>query len=403
MNVTTLWLAVFVVSAAVCAYLPEFLTHRGGSQDLYIYRAGAGLALAGRSPYDRAALHQMIAAKFPEQPLLIENHGFFLAPAGVAIYAPLALLPWGVAKTAWAVLSYALAGFAAWHLVPLAGAAARRLFDNWRRAVVMAVALWDPLIFIGTAVGQTAAVMTGCLILGEVARRRGRPWLAAALWGVLFAKPHLSLPLVPLAAYLGGRRQGSRVAVAAGVLTLIGVAICGGPHVVGDFFAHLRDSHKAVEFNKVTWNPQLLSWNRPFYALTGRPIELGATEVLAGYALFALAVAVRVRVAGSRPTPAWALAAAVVAACECCQLLASEAFLLIAVLPHLLDTFAANRRLAAAWLILGLIVKSLPIELSWAILEWRELSAARQLVIESPRGFGVLILASGLLATGWRK
>ena len=395
-------LAGAVAAIAALCLLPQFVLNPGLSQDLYIYRAGATLALAGGSPYDRAALYEMIAARFPDQPLLIQNHGFFLAPAGVALFAPFAPLPWGVAKTTWFVLSYTLAGLGAWQIVPLAGPAARARFADWWRPALVAAALWDPLLFIGTAVGQTAAVMAGCLMLGAVQLKRGRGWASACLWAVLFAKPHLALPLIPLAAYLGGWRQALRVALAAGLLTLIGVALCGGPGVVPAFLRHLADSHKAVEFNKVSWNPQLLSWNRPVYALGLAEIELGAKGVLIGYAAAALLIAARVRLAGARPTPAWALAAAVTAAAECCQLLASEGLLLMGVLPHLLDTLAARRRLAAAWLVAGLVLKSVPFELAGWASDWEFWSPTQTMAIQSARGFGVLVLSSGLLVTGWR-
>ena len=67
-------------------------------------------------------------------------------------------------------------------------------------ALAVAVALC--LNFLTTAlvlVGQTTLLFVGCVAAGQWLYEKGRPWAAALLWAIPFMKPHLALPLIPLA------------------------------------------------------------------------------------------------------------------------------------------------------------------------------------------------------------
>ena len=81
-----------------------------------------------------------------------------------------------------------------------------------------------------------------------------------------FVKPHLALPLVPLAWFLGGwKRAAGLVAVVAG-LNLAGGALTGSPLLVLDYLRELAGRHQAVTFNRAADNPQISSWNRALIA-----------------------------------------------------------------------------------------------------------------------------------------
>ena len=65
---------------------------------------------------------------------------------------------------------------------------------------------------------STRSCSSACVAAGLLCFERGRPYLAAVLWAIPFVKPHLAIPLIPLAWYLGGWRP------AALLVALVGVA-----------------------------------------------------------------------------------------------------------------------------------------------------------------------------------
>lgn len=402
-------LGLFVAAVAFVCLFPDLILRNHG-QDLFIYRGGAALALAGQSPYDAPGLSAMVAAQFVEDEHadFRANHGFFLSPVGVALFAPFAVLPWGLATWAFAALSYALAGLGAWHLFDLASPATRERFGGVGRVGLMAVVLWDPILFIGTIVAQTSAAGFGLVVVGEMLRRRGSAWAGAVCWAAVFAKPHTALILLPLAWYAGGWRHLLRVGVATAALMAAGIAASGGPAVIPRYVDQLQTGHKLVEFNKVTWNPQLTSWNRALVAAGGPPIELDATRTLAGYAACAALIAARVLRSG-RPTPAWAFAAGAMAATEACQLGPYELMLAALVLPLALDWRAGGKagRAPALWLGVGLVLKSIPYEVSGEVwnhhLEHGSPPEWLAWLALSTRSLGVLVVASGVVLWGWPR
>src|SRR5205823_2963222 len=147
--------------------------------------------------------------------------------------------------------------------------------------------------------GQTSLLFVGCAAGGLWCFERKRGAAGVALWSVCFVKPHLALPLLPLAWYLGGWKRAAALLGVVAALNLIGATVVGGsPLFLRDFLVYLGSTHKAVVFNRAELNPEITSWNRLLYALTepvagGRfLVELSATTTVAGFAgWFALAAA----------------------------------------------------------------------------------------------------------------
>jgi hypothetical protein len=327
--------------------------------DLFIYRLGAEIGLRGESPYDLPRVRAAAAAQFPDPDpkpeSFVNNCGYFLPPMAVLVYAPFGVLPWLAAKVAWAVA------------LGVAGYGIAKLPELFRRPddppvagpvwlLVPFLLLLNPFTLQIVMVGQVTVVSLGCVALGQWAFERGRPVLGTLLWSVAFVKPHVALPLVPLAWYLGGWRRAAGLVGVVAVLNLVGATLAGGsPLFLRDYLAFLPAGHKEVMFNQARLNPQITSWNRLLFALGGPLIEQTALTTLLGYAVWFGLVVGRCALAGCRPSAAWAAAAAVSGAVVCSQVLAYELLMLAVAVPWVRDLFLGGRKATgwAAVLLLG--------------------------------------------------
>ncbi len=323
--------------------------------DFYIYRLGSELALQGQSPYNLATIRAQVAVQFPDpEPSpdsFVNNCGYFLPPQALMVFAPWAFMPWGMAKVVWVVVQGA-AAFAiallprAW--LPTAGPANRSLIGR-----LLPFLLLLNFLTLGVAmVGQTTVLTTGCIAAGLWCWSRPSRlgfWLGVLLWSVPFIKPHVALPLIPLAWYLGGwKRAAALVGVVAAFNLLGGWLVSGSPEFLQDYFDFLRDSHRAVVFNQAARNYEITSWNRLLLVATdwlmAQPvvIEQTASITLAAYGVWGGMVLVRCAVAGQKPAAAWVLAAAAVAAVGCPQVLGYEALILVLTVPWIRDLFTVG-------------------------------------------------------------
>ncbi|OWK44985.1 glycosyltransferase family 87 protein [Fimbriiglobus ruber] len=443
-----LLVAAIALSAVALNLRPAFFDN--DFEDLFIYRAGAGLGLKGESPYRTEAISALVAGQYPNYTSFIENCGFFLSPVAIVVFAPFAGLPWPAAKLAWSLLCFGGAALAVWKLPAFAADDGRA--DGWPRLGRLAVAcalLWNPTTYISMVVAQTPLFLFTCVVLGEAAYRAGWRRAAGLLWACAFIKPHLALPLLPLAWFLGGWRRAAEVVAWVGGLTLLGCWVStGSPWLTVDYLEYLDAWHKQVLFNRAELNPQITSWNRLLIA-TGNPVvELSTKTTLAGYVVWAALVAARVRVAsgltpapllavitigtlavagivsgtlvgyaicgacgvaqlwtaGSRPTRAWALAAAAAGSLVCCQVLGYEMVLLGLTAPHVLDLIAARRWGAAAVLGSGLMISSITHDAFQTATEIARLPpGVAAAVMATHCSVGTTLVAVAVLVFGWAR
>lgn len=339
-------------------------------RDFFIYRLGAELGIRGDWPYDVPKVRALVAQQFPDPApkfdSFVNNNGYFPPPLAILVYAPFALLPYGASKVAWAVVMF------------LAGYAIARLPDAFRRAnerpeplplVWRLVGVGLVLNFLSVAilaVGQTPLLFVGCVVAGQwcfEGRSRWGPWLGALLWAVPFVKPHLALPLIALAWYLGGWRRAAALFAVVAALNLIGATLAGGsPLAIRDYLAYVPTAHKAVVYNRAELNPQITSWNRLLFSLGGPLVELTIVTTVAGYLVWGGLVAGRCAAAGVRPSPAWALAATAVGGMLCCQVLGYETLALVLTVPWIRELFAAGRKWQGAAAVMLLLLQQLPRE-----------------------------------------
>ncbi len=311
--------------------------------DLFIYRLGAELTAKGQTPYDIPTIRREVAARFPGSPTdpdnVADNCGYFLSPMAALAYMPLAAVPWPVAKVCWAIL-IGIAAFAMACLPWLLRPPGQPIATLATLLVPFLLVINPPALMVVVA-GQTAILLTGCVAAGLWAFDRGRPYLGAMLWVLPFIKPHLALPLIPLAWYLGGWRPAVLLVVLVGLLNLAGAwAIGGSPLYLKEYLDFLPNARTAVRFNRAELNPAVTSWNRLLFAAGGPLIELSAATVVAGYLVWYGLIGARIAGAGEKPSAAWAAAATAVGAVMCSQVLPYELLLLAAVVPWVRDLFA---------------------------------------------------------------
>jgi hypothetical protein len=322
------------------------------NRDLFIYRLGAVLGAHGDWPYDVPKVRKIVAEQFPDPDpkpdSFVNNNGYFPPPLAIVVYLPFAMLPWEVAKVAWSVVMF----LAALMVARLPGAfrePGAPPDDNslvWRAVGVMLVLNYVSVAII--AVGQTPLLFVGCVVAGQWCFDRGGRaglWLGALLWAVPFVKPHLALPLIPLAWYLGGWKRAAALVVMVGALNLLGATLAGGsPLKLKDYLDYVPTAHKEVVYNRAEMNPQITSWNRLLFSLGGPLVELTIVTTVAGYLVWGGLVLGRCAAAGERPSRAWALAATAVGGMLCCQVLGYETLGLVLTVPWLRELFATGRR-----------------------------------------------------------
>jgi hypothetical protein len=331
--------------------------------DFFIIRSGAVIALQGESPYEPEIVQRMVAEQFPKDKQLIENSAFFLPPATIAIYAPLAVLPYPIAKVAWAIV---LA------LSSIAVLQAFRIFGSqWpisaTEQLLPAIVLLNYLTLAIVELGQTSMLFVGCVVAGQWCFERGRSFtsgwwphfyetLGAFLWAIPFIKPHLALSLLPLAWYLGGWKRPVLILAMVAAMNSVGCLMIGrSPLFLLEYVQYLGSTHKGVIFNRVESNPTVItSWNRLVFALGGPLVELTAATTLASYLVWFGIVAGRVALAGKFPRAAWAAAVSAIAGVFCSQVIIYELLLLVLVIPWVRSLFANDFR-NRGWLAVGLM------------------------------------------------
>jgi hypothetical protein len=248
-------------------------------EDLWIYSSGAWFAFHGKTPYDVQAMHARVDERYPGDQNLDGNNGFFLTPQAVLVMAPFAALPWDVSKAAWCAAMVILGAGVGWKLRWLTD----RTLPAWFTAAVVVFVLLNWLSMFVLVVGQTPLLTLGCVVIGQAVYRKGWKRAGCLLWAVAFIKPHLALPLIPLAWYLSGWKRAAEVVLWAAVLNVTaGLVFYGNPLFVLDYLAYVQKGHQTVEFNRVGVNKQITGWNRLLVAGGGPAVDLGMIGTLAG-------------------------------------------------------------------------------------------------------------------------
>jgi len=375
--------------------------------DFYIYRLGAVIALEGRSPYDTELIHSIVRERYPpeDEDSFANNCGFFLTPQAIVIFAPFAILPWIPAEIAWTIL-LSLCGLACGTLAYTFGRDPTKRGDgaSW---IALAVLL-NPVTLPALVVGQTGLFLVGCLAAGQYCFEANRPRYGCFLWALIFFKPHLTLPFLLLAGILGGWRRVLGILLFTGLLHLFGGFIVrgtlgGSVLFLREYLDYLGSAHKAVKFNLVAENFQILSWNRLLVAMGGPAIDLKVSMTIAGFAFWA--VLAFLRSWKQKLDPAWLLAMTAVGTLCFAQVIAYEMIVLALLAPWIVQAFDRNER-ASAWIVVGLLLFLLiPLQVLDQLANMLQLDEGSRgrTILKSHRCFAIVFLAIYLLNRGPKR
>jgi hypothetical protein len=335
-----LWLAIAMVYSGYMALCVAVLENH--HEDLFIYSSGAAIGFRHESPYDTERIRARVAGQYPENAILIDNCGYFLAPQAMLVFAPTLPFPWATAKILWCLGTVGLGAVAGWYLLSAFG---KPPMPRWLPSVVAFTVLCNPMGILALVFGQTSLFFFGCVVLGQVVYRRGWHWLGNLIWALAFIKPHLALPLLLLAWYADGWKRAFGIAMWVLVLNVVaGLATTGNPLILAEYVRYLGEGHGTVKFNRITANPHISSWNRLLFTLGGTAVELGAVGTIASYAVWFGVCAARSAIRLVKPSLAWALAAVGCGIPLCCQTLPYELPVLILILPWVIESLRSSYR-----------------------------------------------------------
>jgi hypothetical protein len=215
---------VFALGCVLMLYRGPVRALTRDSFDSVLVYAAARAWLSGGNPYEAepvAAAWRSGGGPSAVDPMASRTREVLVyPPTALAVLSPWAALPWAVAAPVWVVGNVALMGVVILGAAGLAGL--RRGSAAWWW--MMAGGVWLAPFHTCITLGQTAILVTACVVGGLVARASGRRGLAGVLMGIGAAvKPQLAgLFLV----YEAGRLRGKVVVwggVAVAVLTVIGI------------------------------------------------------------------------------------------------------------------------------------------------------------------------------------
>lgn len=348
-----LFTAVMIVLAQLVLNLPPLA---GARQDFCVYYTGVQLAWEHTSPYDLKRVTPQVINRLNRSDFDGFAAGFFLPPSAFVTLGPWATLSWPVARMMWLatlLLSAIACGCLAWTF----GRADQRA-SGW--GAVIALTLLNPLGQRSISLGQTGLYFCACVALGQWAFERRRPWLGSMLWGLTGVKPHLALPVLAVAWFIGGWRRLVGLILVMAAMWLSGAVLLGNPFSVTlSYFEFLRTAHQELGFNTASYD-QVVSWNRLLLAIGGKEVNISAPGAIVGFAI-ALIVLWAVRVRGrARPSESWVLASCISWGLFTVQAHGYELVLLTLAVPYLLRLLDSRRYADLGFLIATLVLASIP-------------------------------------------
>lgn len=197
--------AVFIVVSAAFAAL----SYSYGGMDFGVYYAAGRVFLQGGNPYEYSQLAGEIVSSTGEL-----NNPYYYAPWFTWALAPLALLPYALARLCWALLNYlfwllalgSLAKLGIWHT------------SGWQR---WGANLFVTILFAWSTWGseQVGVLILLLVVAAVIAYQREQPAAMGAWMALLLFKPNITaFPILILVFWLLLRRRWQVVAWMSGIL-----------------------------------------------------------------------------------------------------------------------------------------------------------------------------------------
>ncbi|MHB8306423.1 MAG: glycosyltransferase 87 family protein [Vulcanimicrobiaceae bacterium] len=198
--------------------------------DFHAFYCAGHVIAGGGDPYRAAPLY---ACESQAQPWhLYSAAGGVALPAplpgyALALFVPLAFLPYPLAAILWFLVSSAAGAAAAAWSARLAGSS----------FALAGAAFALPIAAVCIPFGELAALSVAAFVCAALAIRRGAYAFAAAALGVAAIEPHLALPAFA-ACFLWQPRMRVPLATCAAVLAAVSLA-CGGAATFSEYFARV--------------------------------------------------------------------------------------------------------------------------------------------------------------------
>lgn len=191
-----LWFLIALgVAVLVCRGPFRAMPPAGSSSDFALFYASTRAWIHGADPYSPAtAAAEWAESGSPGQwheEFSDKNPVLLYPPSALAIFAPIAALPWPIANALWALLNVAFAIVSIWAVARLAE------FRGVALLAFLALAVWLQPAGSTARVGQTSLLVMAALSTGELLRARARPLAGGLFLGLAVAvKPQLAILFV---------------------------------------------------------------------------------------------------------------------------------------------------------------------------------------------------------------
>jgi hypothetical protein len=390
------------------------------ARDFFAIYTFARVPMTGRSPYEMDAVNydhpvfrdaardhfrwlnstakSHTAHDRRAEPVSTQRFGLVYPPQAYLVFYPFSRLRWFPALACWTLLM-TLAALACGNLIWTFDLASQgRSPTNW--ALVSAAILLNPVTELHLAQGQTTLLLCAGVALGQWVRRYGYFWLAAFFWSFAAIKPQLGILLCGLTLFVGGWRFCVATAIMTVALNILGgLVTTGDPLMILDVW-NVTHAHIGHYYNTVR-NPDITSWFRAVYVLTGSEIAMTPARNLAGLCLWAGSVlgSARIRGGAGWDLPYW-LATATVGSLLCGLSHAYDLVMLTLLLPYICWLY--DRGYDRDWFFLTVLVVVavlIPMSVPRALAS-RLTPGVLAEMLASHRTFVVLVLAAYLLIRG---
>ncbi len=206
--------------------------------DFHAFYCAGRVIAGGGDPYRAGPLY---ACESQAQPWhLYSAAGGVALPAplpgyALALFVPLAFLPYPLAAILWLLVSSAAGAAAAAWSARLAGSS----------LALAGAAFVLPIAAVCIPFGELAALSVAAFLCAALAIRRGAYAFAAAALGVAAIEPHLALPAFA-ACFLWQPRMRVPLAICAATLAAVSLA-CGGAAVLGEYLTRVLPAQALAE------------------------------------------------------------------------------------------------------------------------------------------------------------
>jgi Glycosyltransferase family 87 len=270
-----LWILIFLAAAEFVVRGPvRYLRERSNWNDLSQNYTVSKLWLEGKSPADPANFVALWKQEGHSR-LDITDIRTHMAPplGGLVVLAPVAALPWRVARAVWIALLVISVGATIWALARAAGLGSLGSNDPRTLAFIAACLALAPFQT-GLASGNTSILVIALCALAIWAARSRRDMTAAVLFGVACSvKPQLGAFLVLYYLVRKRWRLFTTAVATTLVLNLIAILQLRGVSWIQDYLRNARGVAVANPIDDFTAiNPArfaLINLQVPFFSLTG--------------------------------------------------------------------------------------------------------------------------------------